>query len=183
MAAPFDVSKAALVGESRVVSSLVGFQPSTYWGVFTAAENGTVVYNDSAETARSVLTWFDRTGKALGEVGGIGVLANPMLSPDDSRVAVDMSDLKANNVDVWIEGLTGGSNDASFFEPAEEVVGVWSRDGKSIVYRSAANVATLLVKATTGLVSRTRRLRPGRRSRAPRRAVNRTTRLWRSRRR
>ena len=113
-----------------------------------------MVYNDSAETARSVLTWFNRTGKALGEVGGIGVLANPMLSPDDSRVAVDMSDLKANNVDVWIEGLTGGNNARFTFEPAEEVVGVWSRDGKSIVYRSAANVATLLVKATTWSGSR-----------------------------
>ena len=34
-------------------------------------------------------------------------MANPTLSPDGSRVAVDISDQKANNVDIWIESTTG----------------------------------------------------------------------------
>jgi Tol biopolymer transport system component len=79
-------------------------------------------------------------------------MANPALSPDGSRIALDISDLKANNVDVWLARSDGSGNARFTFNPEEEVVGVWSRDGSLLAYRSNVNAGTgLFLKATTSL--------------------------------
>ena len=149
---PFDASSAAISGSPAVVANAVGFQPSTYWSAFTVAQNGTLIYNTDVGAAQSVLTWVDRSGKELGRVGDPAVVANPTLSPDGSRVAVDISDEKANNVDVWIEGTAGAGNSRFTFEPSEEVVAVWSRDGRTVAYRNAGGEGpTLLLKPASGL--------------------------------
>jgi eukaryotic-like serine/threonine-protein kinase len=147
----FDLAKGTTSGESRVVAEKVGFQPSTYWGAFTAAENGTVIYNPAAGAALSVLTWFDRSGKELGTVGEPAVLANPTLSPDGNRVAVDITDLKANNVDIWIKDFRHNTESRFTFDPAEDVAGVWSRDGNTIAFRSNQEQQTIFVKQAQGL--------------------------------
>jgi hypothetical protein len=65
-------------------------------------------------------------------------------------VAVDISDPKANNVDVWVEGTN--TNSRFTFDPAEEVVGVWSRDASKIAYRANVTTGTsLMLKAISGL--------------------------------
>jgi Tol biopolymer transport system component len=160
VAVPFDVSASKVSGEPRVITPLVGFQPSTYWAAFAAAENGTVVYNTSAQATMSQLVWLDRAGKEVGRVGEAGILANPTIAPDGSRVTVDITDERANNVDVWVESLQGAANTRFTFDPSEEVLGVWSRDGRNIVYRNVgsgavvngvpAAGATLHLKPATG---------------------------------
>jgi Tol biopolymer transport system component len=148
----FDTSTATVSGGTSVVANIVGFHPSTFWAVLTVADNGTLVYNDSAGAALSALTWMDRTGKELGRIGEPGVLANPTISPDGTRVALDISDQKANNVDVWLESTTGAGNSRFTFDPAEDVVGVWSRDGTMLAYRSSLAVgAAVFLKRATGL--------------------------------
>ena len=150
----FDTTKATLVGNPVVIANAVGFQPSTYWVALTTGENGTLIYNTSTGAALSALTWMDRSGKELGRIGEPGVMCNPTLSPDGSRVAVDISDLKANNVDIWLESTQGAGNSRFTFDPAEEVVGVWSRDGRTVAYRSAGGsvgFGSILVKSATGL--------------------------------
>ncbi len=149
----FDTSAATVSGSPAVLANAVGFSPSTYWAAFAVAQNGTLIYNTEAGAAQSVLTWIDRSGKELGRIGQSAVVANPTLSPDGSRVAVDISDEKANNVDVWIESTTGAANSRFTFDPSEEVTAVWSRDGNMIAYRSAAgDGASLVLKPATGLV-------------------------------
>ncbi len=148
----FDTSAGTVSGSTSVVANAVGFQPSTYWAAFTAAQNGTLIYNTGVGAAQSALTWMDRAGKELGRIGEPGVMANPTLSPDGSRVAVDITDPKANNVDIWIESTTGAGNSRFTFDPSEEVVGVWSRDGSMLAYRiAAADGTALYLKSTTGL--------------------------------
>ena len=148
----FDVSRATVSGSASVVANAVGFQPSTHWAAFTVSPNGTLIYNASVGAAESALTWVDRSGKELGRVGNPGVMYNPMLSPDGSRVAVDISDQKANNVDIWIESASGAGNSRFTFDPAEEVVAVWSRDNHILAYRGAdAEGASLNLKLATGL--------------------------------
>jgi len=66
-------------------------------------------------------------------------------------VAVDISDPKANNVDVWIESTTGAGNTRFTFDPSEDVAGVWSHDGKRVAYRTAADESGIMVKEVTGL--------------------------------
>jgi Tol biopolymer transport system component len=150
-ALPFDASKGTATGDARVIVARVGYQPSVYWGAFAAAQNGTVIYSRTAEAAQSVLTWYSRAGKALGRVGEPGVQANPAISPDGTRVDVDITDLKANNLDVWVEDLNRNTSTRFTFDPAEETDGVWSRDGKIIAYRSLATGAGVSYKDADGL--------------------------------
>jgi eukaryotic-like serine/threonine-protein kinase len=148
----FNASAATVSGSTTVVANAIGFQPSTYWSAFAVARNGTLIYNTSIGAAESALTWMDRSGKELGRIGDPAIMDNPTLSPDGSRVALDISDEKANNVDIWIESTTGAGNSRFTFDPAEEVVGVWSRDGKVLAYRLGdAEGASLYLKPATGL--------------------------------
>ncbi len=148
----FDTSSATVSGSTSAIGNVVGFQPSTYWTALTVAENGTLVYNASAGAAVSALTWMDRTGKELGRVGDSAVMANPALSPDGRRIALDISDQKANNVDIWIESVNGASNARFTFDPSEEVTAVWSRDGSKLAYRmNSFKGPSLVVKRATGL--------------------------------
>jgi Tol biopolymer transport system component len=148
----FDASAGTVSGSTTVVANAVGFQPSTYWSALTVAENGTLIYNASVGAALSTLTWMDRSGKELGHIGEPAIMCNPTLSPDGSRVAVDVSDPKANNVDIWIESTTGAGNSRFTFDPSEEVNGVWSRDGKVLAYRLGdASGASMCLKPATGL--------------------------------
>lgn len=147
----FDPSAAKVSGRTTVIANVVGFQPPTYWAALAVGGNGTVIYNTGVGAALSVLTWMDRSGKELGRVGEPAVVANPTLSPDGSRVAVDVSDLKANNVDIWLQSTNGAGNARFTFDPAEEVVGIWSRDGSTVAYRSAAGGLTIFAKPANGL--------------------------------
>jgi hypothetical protein len=159
MSIPFDPSKGTVHGSPTVVASAVGSQPSTYWTAFAVSPNGTLIYNTSVGAAQSALTWMDRSGKELGHIGEPGVMANPTLSPDGSRVAVDISDEKANNVDIWIESSRGAGNSRFTFDPSEEVVGVWSRDGATVAYRGVVDSGgpTLILKAASGLEAERKR--------------------------
>jgi serine/threonine protein kinase/Tol biopolymer transport system component len=154
----FDPSAAAISGSTVPIGNAVGFQPSVFWAAFTVADTGTLIYNPSTGVARSVLTWMDRAGKQLGLLGDPGVIANPAISPEGNRVALDISDQKENAVDIWIESVTGASNARFTFDRNEEVTAVWSRDGRTLVYRSqSAEGPSLFLKPATGL-ERERRL-------------------------
>ena len=150
-ALPFDALKGAVMGDARVIVDKVGYQPSVYWGAFAASQNGTVIYSSTAEAAQSELTWYDKSGKPLGRVGQPGVQANPNLSPDGTHVVLDAVDLKANNIDVWTEDLNRNVSTRFTFDPAEETDGMWSRDGKTIAYRSLSGVGGVYLKEGDGL--------------------------------
>jgi serine/threonine protein kinase len=151
-ASPFDLAKRAVGSDSQVIADQVGYQPSISWGSFSVSENGTIVYNATLGATLSVLTWYDRAGKELGHVGDIGVVSNPTLSPDGSRVAIDIADAKANDVNVWLGDLNRGTNSRFTFDISEDVGGVWSRDGTMIAYRSLqAKDTNLFLKQAQGL--------------------------------
>ena len=150
-AIPIDVGKESLAGDAHVVAATVGFQPSVYWGAFTASTDGTVVYSSSSIPERSVLTWHGRDGKEKEHVGEPALQANPMLSPDGTQAILDITDLKATNLDVWIEHLKTGTSTRFTFEPTEETTPVWSRDGTTIAYRSIQGGSGVYVKDAGGM--------------------------------
>jgi eukaryotic-like serine/threonine-protein kinase len=151
VAVALDVEDAKLNGTPKVIGEGVGFQPSTYWAAFTVSDNATVVYNTGMGATLSQLTWYGRDGKEQGTLGEVGEMANPALSPDDRFVALDRTDIKAANVDIWIEDVKKGTASRFTFSPAEEVDPVWSRDGKQIAYRSIVKHATVVAKDVRGL--------------------------------
>jgi serine/threonine protein kinase len=150
----FDTSSATVSGSTNVIANAVGYQPSTYWAAFVVARNGTLIYNTSVGAVQSALTWIDRSGKELGRLGDPAIMANPTLSPDGGRVVLDISDPKANSVNIWIASTTGAGNSRFSFDPAEDSAGVWSRDGSMVAYRgTVASGLKLFLKRSTGLES------------------------------
>jgi Tol biopolymer transport system component len=150
VAVPVDAGKAKITGKPVIIANQVGHHPSTYWGAFSVAWNGTVIYHQRTGSSLSQLTWYDRSGKELGRVGEPGLLANPRISPDGDRISVDIADPKERNIDVWIDDLRRGSSTRFTFDPAEETTAVWSSDGKEIAYRWAGAKEVLRLKNSNG---------------------------------
>ena len=69
MAHPFDPERLELIAEPSPVAERIEYVDGIARGAFSVSENGTLVYaNMKMPTTR--LTWFDRSGKPIGNVGG-----------------------------------------------------------------------------------------------------------------
>jgi Tol biopolymer transport system component len=152
VAVRMDGNKAKLLDRPQVVATQVGRNPSTYWGTFAVADNGTVVHHLGSGATLSQLIWYNRSGQEIAKVGEMGVMSNPSLSPDAQRVAIDVADVKDRNIDVWIRDLPSSAYTRFTFDPAEETNAVWSRDGKTVAYRSAESAGcSIRLKNANGL--------------------------------
>jgi Tol biopolymer transport system component len=145
----FDPDTGRVTGDLRVIADAVGFQPASYFGAFAVSAGGTVVVNPASAVAQSVLTWYDRAGKELGSVGSPASIYNPSLSPDGQRLAADITDPKASNMDVWTFDMRAGTSGRFTFGPLEEATPVWAPDGNRLAYGSSDS--GMEVKSTTGL--------------------------------
>jgi len=133
----FDLRSFALTGDPRVVSDAVEYFPQTNLAVFAVAGKTLVAQTRAGKGAnKSQLIWFDRRGKQVGTVGPPQLLANPMLSPDGKRVAVDQTDTDGRHVNIWIHDLMSDAVARIGFGPWLEQVTVWSADGKQLIYTS-----------------------------------------------
>jgi len=133
----FDVSNYKLSGEPRIISDAVQYFPQTNLAIFSIAGDTLVTQTSGSKGAnKSELLWFDRHGKSLGQVGQPDLIANPTLSPDGKRVAVDQTDTDGRHVNIWIHDLTSDAATRLGFGPWLEQVIVWSPDGKQVVYTS-----------------------------------------------
>jgi len=152
IAVPLNLRGGEVEGQPTVVTDQVTYRPAVYYGVFGVGGNDTVISSTGSGAMLSLLTWYDRDGKDLGGIGEPGVIANPTISPDGEHATVDIADLKSANVDIWVQDLPRHVSSRFTFDPAEEVTGVWSRDGTLIAYRSMAKGGPeLMVKRTNGL--------------------------------
>jgi eukaryotic-like serine/threonine-protein kinase len=130
----FDSRTFVLSGEPRTISNEVQFLPQTDIALFAVAGNGTLVAQTGKGAARSQLTWFDRNGKPEGTVGPPGVSANPSLSPDGRRMALDQTEADGRRTGIWIHELTTDAMTRFTFDPSLNQAPVWSPDGKVVAF-------------------------------------------------
>jgi Tol biopolymer transport system component len=130
----------------------VQYFPQTNLAVFAVAGKTLVAQTRSGKGAnKSQLTWFDRHGRQVGTVGPPELVANPKLSPDGRRVAVDQTDTDGRHVNIWIHELTSEGAARLGFGPWLEQVTVWSPDGKQVIYASNEKLFfSLYVKNSDG---------------------------------
>ena len=134
MAQPFDLDRLEMTGLPVRVAERVQYNPAAGgYGAFSVSQNNTLVYN-TGSGLRSVLAWFDRTGKQLGQVGAAGAYTVPSLSPDGSKVAVAMT-AENRNSDIWVLDAVRSTSSRLTFE-GNAVIPIWSADGNLILYRS-----------------------------------------------
>ena len=137
VAQPFDMHSFALKGDARIVSDNDQYFPQTNFAVFAVSGNTLVTQVDAGRgVGKSQLIWYDRHGKQAGSVGPPDLVANPKLSPDGTRVAVDQTDVDGRHVNIWIHNLGNAATARLGFGSGLEQVTVWSPDGKRVVYTS-----------------------------------------------
>jgi Tol biopolymer transport system component len=147
VAQPFDAARAVTTGNPVPIAEPVSQYPESSLTVFSASQTGVLAYRGSGETTLSRLVWFDRDGKRLGEIGEPRSYRNPRLSPDGSRIAVEIVD-KGGNRDIWLMDVARGVPGKFTFGGGRDSAPVWSPDGLKIAWQGNAEV---FVKRSNGL--------------------------------
>jgi len=136
MTRPFDAKRLVATGEEAPLAEHVQSVLNTGTaGVFSVSSTGLLAYRTGAGSGRSVMTWFDRSGKPGTTVGEPALLGRFQLSPDRKSVAAAVSDSSGSS-DIWIYDVSRGIPTRLTTDPARDENPVWSPDGRSIAFRS-----------------------------------------------
>jgi Tol biopolymer transport system component len=84
----------------------------------------------------TVPVWYDRHGKRLGTAGEPRRYLQFTLSPDERRIAAQVSDPRAGTSDLWVLELASGIFSRMTSDPADDDGAAWSPDGREIFYSS-----------------------------------------------
>jgi eukaryotic-like serine/threonine-protein kinase len=132
MAQKFDQKSLQLSGDPTPVVEQLG-RDYTFSAAYTVSRNGIMVAHNGG-VSTSVLTWYDRTGKAGAALGtdNYNVIR---FSPDGKTLSTSIYD-NSGGEDVWLLDLARGVRTRFTFGPALSDDPVWSPDGKMIVFDS-----------------------------------------------
>ena len=148
VAHPFDANALRLTGEPIPIIERVDYNNISRRGAFSVSATGTLVYRSPEETQ---LVWFDRSGRDLGAVTPLARYANPALSPNEQRVAVDRVDPETGTTDIWVIDLVRGTRSRLTFDPAQDQKPLWSPDGNRVLFLSnRGGKASIYQKAASG---------------------------------
>lgn len=132
MAQPFDLKRLQFTGRPEAVSRQeLEEAPTFVRSGFSVSDNGVVVFQSATESL-SRLTWFDRSGKELGELPRTGY-RDPALSRDGALLAVSSDEEHNGKLYINIYDFARGTSTRAS-EGGKEVFPVLSPDGKRVAY-------------------------------------------------
>jgi Tol biopolymer transport system component/predicted Ser/Thr protein kinase len=151
-AQPFDPVGASLGGgEPTPIAEQISEAQNTGGLAYSLSETGVLTYVGGAQSAIAQLTWIDRTGRTLGTLGPAALLASPSLSPDGTRVALEIT--QNSNFDIWFSDVARGSMARATFDPATDDNAVWSPHGDRIAFaseRGSRGFADIYMRSASG---------------------------------
>jgi Tol biopolymer transport system component len=133
MAQPFDAQHLSLTGDAFPIVEQVQTQSTLTVGLFSASENGVLLYQTGASSTDSQLVWYDRTGKDIAPLGDSAHYGDVELSPDGKRAAVSLFEGNQPPA-IWIYDVARGLRTRFTFGPAAAVASIWSPDGSRIAF-------------------------------------------------
>ncbi len=130
----FDPDKLETRGSAVPVLDDVAFHAGTYGAQYDVSRNGTLVYrrsSGSAAAGKTTIQWVDPAGKRTPLVAKPDRYANPRLSPDGKRLALQIDEDGASNI--WVydpqrDSMTRLTSTGGNAAP------VWSPDGRYVVF-------------------------------------------------
>jgi Tol biopolymer transport system component len=147
LAQAFDAGRGELTGDPFPLAEGVG-TGQIGLAHFSGSNDGTLLYTGGGSPDRG-LQWFDREGRPEGLVVEPKLLSNPTLSPDGTRVALEIED-EQGSPDLWIVDLGRRLLSRFTFDPGADTGPAWSPDGSRIAFRSAREPTGLYVKSASG---------------------------------
>src|SRR5262249_38505078 len=127
-AVPFDAARVQVGGAP--VQILAGVSNAEY-GI---ADDGTLVYLSGGTLPDSTLVWVDREGREESLEPPPRHYASPRLSPDGSRVALDVQG--PPDRDIWMWDLRRRTLERFTVDPAGNPLLAWTRDGRALAFGS-----------------------------------------------
>ena len=135
----FDPARLELKGSPIRVADRVAVGGGANVAAVSASNAGDILYRTATGSGRQ-LTWFDRSGKTLAEIGNpdsarkAGVLS---LSPDGRMVAVTRT--IDSTADLWLLNLERSGVMSRLTIDAAAGSALWSRDGQRLAFASNRN--------------------------------------------
>lgn len=137
VAQPFDGKRLTVYGEPIPLAEKVRSLGSLRRGVFSASQTGLLTYQ-SGKGKGLRLTWVDRSGKKLSEVGEEADIEMFRLSPDGKRAMASI--LTGNSFDLWNYDLEQGVRSRFTFLNSESMMApAWSPDGSRVAFGGRQN--------------------------------------------
>jgi serine/threonine protein kinase/WD40 repeat protein len=137
LAQPFNTARLTLSGEPTALAESVDMDDTgSYHGGFSASNTGVLtIHSGGGEPTQ--LTWFSRSGRPMGRVGGPGD-GRPSLSPDDKIIAVHRRYPQTGTGDIWLLDASRGIPSRFTFDQSDYLP-LWSPDGSRLVFASDRN--------------------------------------------
>ena len=163
-AVPFDVGTRQVTGAAVPlvdgVRQVVGAGPRRGAAQFSVSTTGSLVYVPESTGGGDThsLSWVDRDGDEEKISAPPDAYGHPRVSPDGTRVAVDITD--GGNTDIWIWDLNSETPTQLTFDAANDDFPLWTLDSARVVFQSSRNGGGVFWKAADG-TGRVDRLKEG----------------------
>jgi Tol biopolymer transport system component len=149
MAQPFDDRTFTLTGDAVPIAERVQYNPARSRGIFSASRSGVLIYQ-SGEAREIEAGLFDRTGNRTALLSERGMV-RASVSPDGKKIAFDRADPQTGRSDIWVYDIARKFSSRLTFDPASDIVPLWSPKGDSIVFSSnRSGRAALYIKNADG---------------------------------
>ncbi len=135
----FDPEKLQVEGEPVTLIENLRMDERFSYGVFSASQKGTLVYQTGKAQTRSTMTWMDRSGKSLGVLGEPAQYFNGgsiQISPNGNRAILAIVNPDSGQSDIYLADFSSGSRSRFTFGSVDSFVAVWFPGGNRIAYRA-----------------------------------------------
>ncbi len=155
-ATQFDLDRLEVVGTPVPMVEQISTATSAAAN-FAVSREGTLVYVPGSvrgNAAARELVWVDRKGREEPIVAPARAYAAPRLSPDGTRIALDIRDQES---DIWVWHVDRHTLTRLTFDSGNDAEPVWTPDGRRIIFSSTrSGTANLYAQAAdgTGVVER-----------------------------
>ncbi len=137
LAQPFDADKRQPSGEPFAVAERVGNDPFYIQRMnVSVSDNGVLALEPHVNRLSRQLLWLERGSKQIRSLGVWWAYSSPWLAPDEKRFVAERRDPQAMTYDLWLADASGANATRFTFDPGNDVIPVWSPDGKFIVWTS-----------------------------------------------
>jgi Tol biopolymer transport system component/tRNA A-37 threonylcarbamoyl transferase component Bud32 len=126
-----DLSSRKLSGDVTVIAEHVQRDDLVAGAVFSATQNGLLLYQYGVEPAGERMVWVDAEGKELQQLVEPGFLGSTRISPDGTKVAFPNGSSENN---IWLFDLKTGARTRFSFGGRFVSSPVWSPDGKTVYF-------------------------------------------------
>ncbi len=129
----FDASTGKVSGDPVRVVDKVKSEEITSMSVFSVSNRGDLLYQLSTGSTGDRMIWMDAAGKELTQLSEPTVFGPVRISPDGSRIAMDVIS-QSGISPMWIWDLSGGTRTPISALDEFADTPVWSADGRTIYF-------------------------------------------------